>query len=294
MQLASCKCLRSQCDRHALVLFLRFNISCFYNSRKYFMSKKSTHVALCLRGAICKYGDSFVNQGGLYRHGRYTNYVSVYNSIKKHIIQSNPLCHFDVFLQGWNLDLESKMCFLYKPKKWLFEDNNIYSDDIKSRCSKIANDYSGISQALAIKKSIELIDGDYDYVILYRPDVLLWKDMLLEKYDSSKIYVNAHANANGDFHFVMNQKNAIDFCGLYDSPKKGNFQQLHAWIKRYVHQFMGKNLEMDDIIPSIHQEVLRKIFKNCHIDQRIPFELFRQYGLTEEDIRNLPPKIKLL
>jgi hypothetical protein len=257
------------------------------------MITKKTHVAFCLRGAVSKHGMRFVKQGGLYRHGRYTNYVSVYNSIKRHIFQANPSCDFDVFLHGWNVDLEDNMCSLYKPKKWLFEDNNIYSDDIKSR-TRVPDDYAGISQALAMKNSIELIDGNYDYVILYRPDVLLWKDMLLEKYDSSKIYVNAHPNANGDFHFVMNQKNAVDFCGLYDSPKNGNFQQNHAWIKRYVYQFMKQKLEMDDIRPAIHQEVVRKILKYSHIDQKIPFELFGQYGLTEEDIRGLPPKIKLL
>lgn len=255
------------------------------------MSKKN--VAFCLRGAVCKYGTSFVGRGNLYRHGRYTNYFSAYKSITRHIFQANPSCHFDVFLQGWNLDLERRMCSLYKPKKWLFEDNNIYSDDIKSRC-RCLNDYSGISQSLAIKKSIELIDGDYDYVIVYRPDVLLWKDMILEKYDSSKIYVNAHPNANGDFHFVMNQKNAMDFCGLYDSPKNGNFQKLHSWIKTYVNHFMKQKLEMDDIKPGIHQETLRKIFETCHRQHKIPLEFFKQYGLTEEDIRGLPPKIKLL
>ena len=257
------------------------------------MITKKTHIAFCLRGAVSKHGMTFVTQGGLYRHGIYTNYVSVYNSIKRHIFQANPSCHFDVFLHGWNIDLEDKMCSLYKPKKWLFEDNNIYSDDIKSR-TRVPDDYAGISQALSMKKSIELIDGNYDYVILYRPDVLLWKDMLLEKYDSSKIYVNAHQNSDGDFHFVMNQKNAVGFCGLYDSPKNGNFQQSHAWIKRYVHQFMKQKLEIDDISPAIHQEVVRKILQFSHIAQRIPFELFGQYGLTEEDIRGLPPKIKLL
>ena len=63
-----------------------------------------------------------------------------------------------------------------------------------------------ISQAYAIKRGIELVESTnikYDQIIIYRPDVMLWKVMDLAKYNPSKIYVNAHQQhpSGGDFHF---------------------------------------------------------------------------------------------
>jgi len=118
-----------------------------------------------------------------------------------------------------------------------------------------------------MKKSIELKEAyekkyniTYDRVILYRYDVLLWKPIHLEQYDYDKIYVNAHHDSNGDFHFIMNQENARQFKYLYDSIRFGNKCSVHFWIKQYVEKYMKKKLYMDDIIPGVHQEVIRKIY----------------------------------
>jgi hypothetical protein len=97
-------------------------------------------------------------------------------------------------------------------------------------------------------------------VIVYRYDVLLWKDIVLSNYDLSEIYVNAHHDSNGDFHFIMNSDNASNFKYLYDSIKLGNHYRMHFWIKNYVNHYMKKNLIMDEIIPGNHQEVIRKIY----------------------------------
>ena len=219
-------------------------------------------IAICMRGAISK-KDRFLKKNSLYSKGKYVDYKKCYHSIIKHIVQ--PDHQYDFFLHSWNPDLEEELVQLYKPVAYSFEDNRLYNDEISKLCVK-EDDFGGISQALSTKKSIELKEQyekehkiTYDLVLLYRYDVLLWKDIRLGDYDTEKIYVNAHDNSNGDFHFVMNNNNAKKFKYLYDSIKLGNQYQHHFWIKNYVEKYMKKKLYMDDIVPGVHQSVIRYI-----------------------------------
>jgi len=225
---------------------------------------KKIKVALCMRGGVSKQGNN--TAGYLYKDAPYVNYKQCYNSIVRHIIEPNKdLYDFDVFCQCWNPDLQDELCQLYKPKMTSFEDNEIYHKEIEKHCDpeKGLTDYNGVSQALAIKKAIELKETyeketgcKYDIVILYRYDVFLWKDILLSTYDMNKgIYVNAHVESNGDFHFVMRNDLSNKFKNLYGSSK----HEMHAWIKHFVTQILGLELLMDDIVPGKNQEVLRKI-----------------------------------
>jgi hypothetical protein len=220
-------------------------------------------IAICMRGAISK-KHAFFKKNDLYSADEYVDYQKCYRSILKYIVQPNH--HYDFFLQSWNPELEKELVQLYNPVASSFEDNTKYNDEISAICVK-EDDFGGISQALAIKKSIELKEAyekehklTYDRVILYRYDVLLWKDINLETYDHEKIYVNAHGGGNGDFHFIMNQENARAFKYLYDSIHLGNKYSMHFWIQNYVEKYMKKKLYMDDIIPGLHQEVVRKIY----------------------------------
>jgi hypothetical protein len=243
-------------------------------------------VALCIRGAISKKSGAFFTKNEIYKNGEYVNYIMCYNSIVKHIIEPNSDYVFDIFCHCWNVDLEENIISLYNPVKACFEDNTKYNDEISNLC--IHNtDFGGISQALTIKKSIELKEEyqkehniNYDFVIIYRYDVLLWKNILLSNYINltDNLYVNGHSDSNGDFHFIMNDENSINFKYLYDSIKLNNKHQMHYWIKNYVINYMNKNLIMDDIIPGQHNEVLRKIFE-CSINPgHLSIDLFNSYN----------------
>ena len=221
-------------------------------------------IAICMRGAVAKTNKSFLMQNQLYDTGEYVDYEACYNSIVRHIITPNAEKYeFDFFCQGWNLDLEDDIARLYRPVRRLFEDNREYNEEISARCSD-PGDFSGVSQALAMQKSIDLaVTGEtvYEKIILYRYDVFLWKDMHLDEYNGldERIYVNAHNNGNGDFHFVMNPESATTFRNLYDSVYLGNRAVMHFWIQNFVVNFMQKEMKMDDIVPGSHQEVIRKI-----------------------------------
>ena len=176
------------------------------------------------------------------------------------------------------------MIKLYNPKKYLFEDNNIYSDEINRRCID-EKDFGGISQSLSMKKTIDLMYSsniEYDLVILYRPDLLLYKDFDLDKYDSNVITVNGHPNCHGDFHFVMSYNNALKFRGLYDSALTGNKHLAHIWICNFIRNILKITLTSDDIEPGKHQEVLRKIGMAAN-KYNINYDFFKKYHLKRED-----------
>jgi hypothetical protein len=252
-------------------------------------------VALCLRGAISKKQTAFTLEGSLYSDpAEYIDFRAVYKSIEKHIIKVNEEKYsFDTFIHCWNTDLQDELVELYSPKKYTFENNEIYNEEIRQ---KIVNneDFSGISQALTMRKSIELMqeyerenDFKYHLIILYRPDVILWKDMVLDHYSPDLIYVNnfsGYGVNNGDFHFVMNSDTSNEFKDLYLSAGNGNPHRVHHWIQNYIVQFMHKQLQMDDICAGGDQELLRKL-RSCSISPgRVDFETLKEYGLTENNI----------
>lgn len=224
-------------------------------------------VAFCMRGAVGKESGAFSKIGDLYNNSNYINYKQCYNSIIRHIIEPNrEVYDIDIFQHCWNVDLEEELVSLYKPKSYIFEDNSKYNDEILKSCNSY-NDFGGVSQALTIKKVLEIkeeyekkYDFSYDIVILYRYDVLLWKDIILKTYAnlSSSIYVNAHPNSDGDFHFIMNNYNSSRFKYLYDSFLKRNPHKLHYCIRNFVVNHLNLPLLMDSIEPGKHQEVLQK------------------------------------
>jgi hypothetical protein len=221
------------------------------------MSKK--RVALCMTGAVSSVHGHSRGLGALYNSRQYVDYTKCYNSIKKFIIEPNLGTYdFDVFCHCWNTDLEESLTELYKPRKKLFESNTIYEAELKKRCTD-PGEFSSISKALSVKKCVELIEDEYDLVIIYRYDVLLWKEMLLDTYTKldGNVYVDAGtSDHNGEFHFVMSGKIAKLFKGLYDS---GVVCRCHRWIKDYVVHSLKLTITNDAILPGVHHEVMRKV-----------------------------------
>lgn len=239
-------------------------------------------VGICLNGAVAKLSGSFGKKRQLYTNSQYINVNICYNSIIKHIIEPNTNYSFDFFIHCWNEDLQQKLISIYNPKNFLFENNFIYENEIDNKTKK-HTDFAGISKSLSMKKSILLLEEYsknneifYDLVIIYRPDLILFKNIVLDNYDPNNIYVNNHGNGNGDFHFVMNYENVCLFKYLYNSLDIGNIYGVHYWIKNYVINFMKKDLFEDEIFAGKDQEVIRKILtkenKTININKLLPYE----------------------
>lgn len=253
-------------------------------------------VSICMRGGVSIYQkrtllDSSCNlkyPNDIYKNKEYVNFTATYNSIKKHIINANPRYEFDFFLHGWNYDLQDVFINLYKPKLYLFEDNTIYREEILKKCAE-PEFFSGPSQLLSIKKTIELKEMYeqkhnivYDIVILYRYDVLLWKDIILSNYNlkyiwSNSLFVPYHA---GDFHFIMSTYNASLFKTCYDwisNYKHTNPLSHHSIMYQFITNVLHVTSKSDTIYPILHQEVTRKIHP-------VTMKSMYYFGITERDI----------
>ena len=254
---------------------------------------KPLKVALCIRGAVSKLHQASTKPMDIYDIDHYIDYTAVYRSIEMHILNPNKHIDIDIFIHSWTTNLELELNRIYKPVLSMYENNNVYTDEILTRCDNI-NQFSSISQALAIKRVIQLKESyeqinnfEYDLNILYRPDVLIWKDMLLNNYDTHNIYVNAHENGGGDFHFIMSSDNLKKFKTLYDFPLiSQNKNTDHGWIKNFIINYMKKNLEMDNIVPGRDQEVARPSkIKHYSIEcHQIDPSIFLRYGISKDYI----------
>lgn len=221
-------------------------------------------VAFCLRGAVSRITNQrMLHQGSLYGNEGYVDFVKCGKSIFDYIINENKDYEIDFFCHSWNEDLNKSFIEIYNPKSIQTENNNLYINEIQEN-NGVGDKFSLISQALSTKKSIELKEQyekknnfQYDIVILYRYDVLIWKKMDLNDYDLSddNIYVNAHPDCGGDFHFIMNNNNSKIFKNLYGSDI---LPYPHVWMQKFV-KSIDKNLLMDKIVPGVDQEVIRKI-----------------------------------
>jgi len=252
------------------------------------MSRKKA--ALCIRGGLSKSSGRFLHAGDLYNHTtKYIKYTSVYKSILKHIIQANPEYDVDVFIHCWNEDLQDNIISLYNPVKYLFENNNKYTDEITSLCSN-RDDFGGISHSLSIRKVLELQEEysnanniQYDIVVLFRPDVLIWKDIIFSKYDLNYFYVDGHGDNQGEFYFIMSHARASVFKDLYSSATYNKYA-VHSWIKNYIINYCKFPMKDDDILPGKHIEVFRKIREYSLNTGHIDYEKLGIYDIFPEDI----------
>ncbi len=250
-------------------------------------------VAFLVKGAMANHKKDFQGDMDKITTGDYINFVPVYNGFKKHIFDVNNSYDFDTFMFSWNTDLEKQLSDLYRPVVSRFEDNSKYKAEFESKI-KSTDQFSQVSQAYAIQRVVELMEihskekgTQYDYVIIVRPDVLLWKDIDLSKYKKDRIYVNDHPNRDGDFHFVMSQENAGKFKRLYNSVSEGNIPQGHMWIRNFVDNYLKIPYEADGIVPGNSEEVVRKIREFSINKGGINEAQLLEYGFTAEDIKRL-------
>ena len=246
-------------------------------------------VAIILRGSVAKVSGQMRRINEIHNNSEYVNFECVYNSIKKHIIESNLEFEFDFFIHSWSFDLEHELNDLYKPKMYVYEDNSIYNELIneKIKISKSDNNFfSQVSQSISISKSCQILSDyikknwlNYNYVILYRPDVIIWKDLKLNEYNKNNVYCNSFQNMAGDFHFVFTPDKLGGFISIFDNINENNPPIPHEFIRNHLINNCRFNLLNDNIVAGKHQEVVRKLNS---LDNK---NLFIEYGITLEEIK---------
>lgn len=244
-------------------------------------------VAFLLRGAVSKKSGKIATAGTLYNNSQYVNFKSTKKSIDEHIVKPNKNYTFDFFLHGWNTDLEEDLIDLYKPVNHLFENNAEYTDEInqKIKSSPIGNngDFSQVSQFLSLHKCCNLVNSTYDIIIVYRYDLLLWKDMILDEYDVDALTINNFLGYIGDFHMITKFSNLSHLKSIYESIGPNNPPKEHKIINNYAWNIGNVPLKMDNITAGIDHEITRKlldIYNRGNINESV----LNRYGLTTQEI----------
>ena len=259
-------------------------------------------IALCLHGAMSvKEGDfnggyknSYVDHDYIeYREdiNDFVDFSACYKSIKKHIIDHNTDYKVDVYIHMWyqNKEMKNKIINLYKPKKHNFEENIKYRTEFNNKCMSIGDhskSFKGnVSRAYSLCQSLKYATAteiNYDLVISYRPDVLLWKDMDLKLYSPTAITTNGKG---GDFHYIMSKENAIKFSGLYDRLNNAHYRSGCGLYNRFISD-LNVTRNSDDVLPNKHQEVLRKLRKYTLPNKSISNETLLEFGLDKSKLMN--------
>jgi hypothetical protein len=264
-------------------------------------------VALLLRGGVSRESGRLLNpQKVSVSESPYVNFEACRESLFKNLVFANPDYDFDVFIQSWVPDLGDQLDALYLPNASLHEDNLLYSEYIRkltlrsifnevataifsrdtnfwSLRKHYAQTYAGVSQALAIQKAIQLMEQNtnpdhYDLVIICRPDIILLRKIELSLYDPSLIYCNGYSERMGDFRWIFSPENRKVFVSLLDSIHKGNFHQIHKWIRNHLDSLgYSEKYISDDILAGRDEEVLRQVKL-----VGIPYDRVREFGVSKE------------
>jgi len=237
----------------------------------------------------------------------YVNFSACAKSVVRNLIEANPDYSFDVFIQSWVPDLAARLEVLYHPTATCHEDNGTYAGLLHaltlrsllnegistigqrnrgfwSLRERYKEAYAGLSSALALQKAVELLEQrseaeDYDFIVLYRPDILLLERIDLNLYDKELVYCNKFSERLGDFRWIFAPKNRYCFKTLLDSIPRGNFHRLHYWIRDYFDgEFThgsGAEYVSDEILAGRDEEVLRQVKLVGIAEERC-----KEYGVT--------------
>lgn len=107
-----------------------------------------------------------------------------------------------------------------------------------------------VSQYYKLKRCFEMVEGDYDYVIRIRPDIIIKK--FPDSIDTNKIYLprmvytNEKAIVSGtvnEMFYISNYENMKKICSIFD-----NFDELWNPGDAYGERMSFLNLEKNNLV----------------------------------------------
>lgn len=222
-------------------------------------------VALCLMGIV-----------GAVEHpngkGQPVDYRIGYHFHKKHIFDHNNV---DVFIHSWSTDFEEELVKIYKPKKHLiepqieFNQGSLRKNSIKSRW------YSN-KISIELKKQYEIENNfEYDFVMVYRFDHILQKDLIFSNYDPNRFYASHRDDCTTDSckcignpryydaWFFSNSSNMDKFSSLYDNWEHYNLNDPHKDCVHHIN-LIGLSTKLKFMLyEKTDHFTVRSRIKNC-------------------------------
>lgn len=182
---------------------------------------------------------------GVNNRGKIQDFETPYNYLKSNVLTENT----DIFFHGWNDDDEQsrKLVELFKPKKFLLENQIVFDHPFQhynfipygpwNTKDYLNNNYS---RFYSIKKSLELVDEQYDLVLLSRFDTIFLEPLPFNEMSKDQFYVSDWVhNSDGmgfqDAWFVSGIENMKKFSLIFD--RMDDYMDLNG---DYL-QFIKKN-----------------------------------------------------
>lgn len=152
-----------------------------------------------------------------------------YESYKKHFLDKfNP----DIYLHTWDINLENEIYTLYKPYRAIYEKQKVFDIPgyVKGDEKRKQNHYS---RWYSTWQATNLVEHDYDYVMLTRFDLTFNKSIDFTKLQSDILYVSG-------WNKIMYRGEDIFKGGrgsLYDKPEL--YKKAEDKLKGYPHDKDG-------------------------------------------------------
>lgn len=246
-------------------------------------------VALCLMGIVGAVEEKY----GL---GQSIDYRIGHHFIKKHILDKNDV---DVFIHSWSTEFKDELVDIYKPKKYLIEQQIDFGER-SLRFQSLKSRWYSNKQVVELKSEYEKENNfKYDFVMIYRLDCMFNKDVIFSEFDNEYFY-NSHINECGDpgpsnpsdynshchcagygayadLWFFGNSDNINLFGTLYDSWDRYGIESPHKVIIHHLNEMgLGPKLKHEFCDRYDHYPV-RCHFTNC------------EYTNEEFDVTKLKP-----
>ena len=142
-----------------------------------------------------------------------------FKSYNKHILSLNDV---DVYFHTWESSASEDAINLYKPVSCIVQPWVAFDDD--------PNIHRAKSRWYSTRRSIDLVDGDYDMVMLSRFDVVFFSDILFSDHDPRYFYAS-HWNDVGNKENYGHGFMDMWFFGGQDIMRR--FGQLSLYIDNY-------------------------------------------------------------
>ncbi len=225
-------------------------------------------IALCLHGVV---GNIYTDKDN-YVWTRDVDYRIGLEHYQRRLFSVND-AEIDVFIHSWSTAYEEQLRRDYKPKKWLFEEQIDFGKETRARNFCKSRWYS-TKAAVALKRAYEQEqDFEYDWVVLSRFDLALFKDMVLSKYDPNMFYPGHHEWSPDkifieqepifcDYFYYAASRKMDAFSTLYDHWERYELYNAH-WESYMQAKRLGFALRSDFMLGRDF-ELVRFVYEDCH------------------------------
>ncbi len=152
--------------------------------------------------------------------GDIRNFDECYSSLESNVLRYNEC---DVFMHAYDEDRVSEALNVFKPKKFLVDAKSKNTSNISSSCfynkPPEANPEAIFAMWKNIKKSFDLIDQNYDFVLKTRYDVKYCSPLEIKSFSNQSLFIPEGGDWRGglfDMLCVSSYENMKVYCSLYD------------------------------------------------------------------------------